>query len=59
MAEHAAKTVEFMDFVDRLPLSDEQKLEFVKNHIEEIKKNRALKIQSRNNFNTVMAELVE
>lgn len=59
MAEHAAKTIKLMDLVNRLPLSDEQKLAFVKNHIEEIKKDIALKILARNNFNTVMAELVE
>jgi hypothetical protein len=41
---------EFINFVDRLPMSDEQKQTFVKNHINSIKKHQEEKKENKNYF---------
>jgi hypothetical protein len=49
---------EFINFVDRLPMSDEQKQTFVKNHINSIKKHQEEKKENKNYFTDNVMSLI-
>jgi hypothetical protein len=50
---------EFLAFVQRLPLSEEQKRVFVRNHIETIKQHQKEKKENKQYYsNAVLVELV-
>ena len=44
----------FLDFVERLPLSEVQKMEFVQEHIQNVKKAEKQKKQHRERFKSVV-----
>ena len=44
----------FLEFVERLPLSDDQKMQFVQNHISNIKKAELEKQRNREHFRSVV-----
>ena len=44
----------FLDFVERLPLSEDQKMEFVQEHIQNVKKAEKQKKQHRERFKSVV-----
>ena len=55
--ENNKTVVKFMDFVKRLPLSDEQRLEFVKGHIERIKAEQQMTVVAKECFKKVMVDI--
>ena len=54
-ASHVGREVkEFINFVDRLPMTDEQKQTFVKNHINSIKKHQEEKKAYKDYFSKMV-----
>ena len=51
--------IEFMELVKRLPLTDVQRVQFVKEHIERIKKEKLIGVKAKEDMFHVMTELVE
>jgi hypothetical protein len=49
----------FLEFVSRLPISEEQKIDFIRNHIETIKQHQKEKKENKQYYsNAVLLELV-
>ena len=59
MPKYNPRIIEFLEFVNKLPLTDEQKIEFVEQQIALGKENVESKKKNKELFKVVLKDLVE